>query len=77
LAQILILDSLVDARKDSRLHQVGNNLEGFLLKLLSQVANHDRRLDGNHLCIGGEHHFRRGALNLGGLGSAGTLLLAG
>ena len=43
----LFIDGLVDVCKNAQLHQVGNQLERFAFDLLSQFANHDRRLDGN------------------------------
>ena len=69
----LLVNGLVDARKNARFHQVGDDLERLLLKLVRQVANDDRRLDGNDLGIGRQQDLRRGARWFGGSASAGSL----
>ncbi len=63
-----VVNSLIDVRKDARLHQIGDDLERFLFELFCQVANHDRRLDRDHLGIGWQHDLRGAACQFGGFG---------
>ena len=41
-----LINGLIDTREDTRLHQIGDDLEGLLLELLRQFPNDDGRLDG-------------------------------
>src|SRR5262249_35082348 len=52
------VDSLVDVCENADLHQVGNDLEGFLLQLVSQLPHHNGWLNRDYLGIRGQNNFR-------------------
>ena len=54
-----LVNRLVDAGKNARLHQVGDNLEGLLLELFGQFPHNDRRLDRYDSGISGQDQLWR------------------
>src|SRR6185436_17981767 len=71
------VDALVYIGEDTALHEIGDNLERFLLKLLGQLPYDDRWLDGDNLCVGGQDNLSRTSRSFRRLGAGWALLRRG
>src|SRR5439155_23336884 len=54
-----LVNGLIDVGEDAQLHQVGDQLERFLVQPFSQVADNDRRLEGDEFAAGWGNKFGR------------------
>ena len=59
LAGNFFLDGLIDAGKNAQLHQLFDNLKRLAFKMFSQIADDDRRFEGDKFTRGGRDNFLR------------------
>jgi len=74
-----LVHRLVDVGEDAHLHQIGNELEGFALHLIREIADDDGRLHRDDLRVGGQRGawISRFGYGRGGCGYARQLAWTG